>query len=39
MKKVTGLLLLMVMMGVLAGCYSTACQQPAPAPMNVKGEG
>lgn len=37
MKKVTGLLLLMVMMGVLAGCYSTACQQPAP--MNVKGEG
>jgi hypothetical protein len=37
MKKVTGLLLLVVMTGFLAGCYSTACQQPAP--MNMKGEG
>jgi len=37
MKKVTGLLLVMVMMGVLVGCYSTACQQPAP--VNMKGEG
>lgn len=39
MKKLSGLVLLMVMMGVLAGCYSTACQQPQPAPMNMKGEG
>jgi hypothetical protein len=37
MKKLTGLVLLMVMMGVLGGCYSTACQQPAP--VNMKGEG
>jgi hypothetical protein len=36
MKKVAGLLLVMVMMGVLGGCYSTACQQP---PVNMKGEG
>lgn len=37
MKKVAGLLLVVVMMGVLGGCYSTACQQPAP--VNMKGEG
>lgn len=37
MKKLTGLVLVMIMMGVLTGCYSTACQQPAP--MNMKGEG
>jgi len=37
MKKVAGLVLVMMMMGVLGGCYSTACQQPAP--MNMKGEG
>lgn len=37
MKKLTGILLAMCMMGMLVGCYSTACQQPAP--MNMKGEG
>ncbi len=36
MKKISGMLLLMVMMGVLGGCYSTACQQPA---ASMKGEG
>lgn len=36
MKKVTGLLLVIMMMGVLGGCYSTACQQP---PVSMKGEG
>jgi hypothetical protein len=35
MKKISGLLLLVMMMGVLGGCYSTACQQPAA----YKGEG
>jgi len=39
MKKISGLVLLMVMMGILGGCYSTSCQQPTPAPMNMKGEG
>jgi hypothetical protein len=37
MKKIAGLVLVMMMMGVLGGCASTACQQPAP--MNMKGEG
>lgn len=37
MKKVTGLVLAILMMSMLAGCYSTACTQPAP--MNMKGEG
>jgi|GEM_PF-4726202 hypothetical protein len=37
MRKVAGLLLVVVMMGVLGGCYSTACQQPAP--VSLKGEG
>jgi len=36
MKKLSGLVLLMVMMGVLGGCYSSACQQP---PVSMKGEG
>ena len=37
MKKVTGLVLMMVMMGVLAGCYSTC--QPVPTHVSMKGEG
>lgn len=37
MKTVTGLLALMAIMGVLAGCCST-CHQPAP-PVSYKGEG
>jgi hypothetical protein len=37
MKKVTGLLLVVLMMGVLGGCYTKSCEQPAP--MNMKGEG
>jgi hypothetical protein len=37
MKKITGLLLVVMMMGLLGGCYSTSCQQPAP--MGMKGEG
>lgn len=36
MKKIASLVLVMMMVGVLGGCYSTACQQP---PMNMKGEG
>jgi len=37
MKKLTGIVIVMALMGVLVGCYSTACQQPAP--MHMKGEG
>lgn len=37
MRKLAGLVLVMVIVGVLGGCSSTACQQPAP--MNMKGEG
>jgi hypothetical protein len=37
MKKLTGLVIVMALMGVLTGCYSTACQQPTH--MNMKGEG
>jgi hypothetical protein len=37
MKKLTGILVAMVLMGILTGCYSTGCEQPAP--MSVKGEG
>lgn len=36
MKKLTGILLVMMLVGVLGGCAST-CSQPAP--MNMKGEG
>lgn len=36
MKKLSFLVLAMVMVGVLTGCYTTACQQP---PVNLKGEG
>lgn len=40
MRKLTGILFSMVLMGVLAGCYNTSCDQPAPpAPVNMKGEG
>lgn len=39
MRRVTGLLALMAIMGILAGCYST-CQQPMPPPVaGYKGEG
>lgn len=38
MKKVTGIILAMVMMGVfLSGCYSHSCAQPVP--VSYKGEG
>lgn len=37
MKKLTGILLVVLMTGVLAGCWSSACQ--GPAPMSYKGEG
>lgn len=37
MKKLTGVLLVMMLVGVLGGCASTCCQQPAPC--NMKGEG
>lgn len=37
MKRLSGLVLLMVMMGVLGGCYGSSCNQPAP--MGYKGEG
>lgn len=38
MKKVTGIVLAMMMLGVLlTGCYSKACEQPQPVAM--KGEG
>ena len=37
MKKVTGIVLAMVMLGaLLGGCYSKSCDQPAP--MSYKGE-
>lgn len=37
MKKVAGIILAMMMMGVvLAGCYAKTCEQP---PVNYKGEG
>ena len=35
MKKLAGLMLVMVMLGVLGGCTTTCCQQPIP----YKGEG
>lgn len=35
MKKLTGILLVVMMLGSLAGCYSTSCQPP----VNMKGEG
>lgn len=36
MKKVTGIVLAIVMLGgLLGGCYSKSCDQPAP--MNYKG--
>lgn len=39
MKRVTGLLALIAIMGILVGCYST-CQQPMPPPPAAyKGEG
>jgi outer membrane murein-binding lipoprotein Lpp len=39
MKKVTGIVLALVMAGVvLSGCYSKSCDQPAPQPMSYKGE-
>lgn len=38
MKKLTGCLLVLLMLGMLSGCYSTACQ-PDPQPRNFKGEG
>ena len=38
MKKLSGLIVVMALMGALVGCYSTACQQPCP-PMHMKGEG
>lgn len=34
MKKLAGLMLVMVMLGVLGGCTSTCCQQPT-----YKGQG
>lgn len=36
MKKIAGLMLVMMMVGMLGGCYSTSCPQP---PVNYKGEG
>jgi hypothetical protein len=30
MKKLAGLMLVMVMLGVLGGCTSTCCEQPTP---------
>lgn len=36
MRKLTGIVLAIMMMGVLAGCYSKTCEQ---APMSYKGEG
>lgn len=36
MKKLTGVVLAIMMMGALAGCYSKSCEQP---PMSYKGEG
>jgi hypothetical protein len=36
MKTVTGILLAIMMMGMLAGCYSKSCEQP---PAAYKGEG
>jgi len=39
MKKIAGIVFSMVVLGViLAGCYSKACEQPAPAPVSYKGE-
>lgn len=35
MKKLTGVVLAIMMMGALAGCYSKTCEQP----MSYKGEG
>lgn len=37
MKKLTGILLVVMMMGALVGCYSKSCDQPQP--MSYKGEG
>jgi hypothetical protein len=37
MKNIAGLLLVIMMVGGIVSCSSTACQQPAP--MNMKGEG
>ena len=44
MKKLSSFVVVAVLAGFLAGCYSTACQQPQPmmqsAPMkDMKGEG
>jgi len=39
MMKVSGIVLTMVLMGILSGCYHTSCQQPVPEPVNLKGEG
>ncbi len=41
MKKATGIILAMVMMGVLlSGCYSKTCDtQPAPVPYKDNGNG
>lgn len=37
MKKVAGIVFAMIVMGsLLAGCYSRACEEPAP--MSYKGE-
>lgn len=39
MKKVTGMILAVAMLSVvLTGCYTKSCDQPAPQPMNYKGE-
>jgi hypothetical protein len=37
MRKLTSIVIVMALMGALVGCYSTACQQPAP--HHMKGEG
>lgn len=38
MKKVTGIVLSMILAGiVLSGCYTKTCDNP-PAPMSYKGE-
>lgn len=38
MKKITGMIVAVLMLGaLLGGCYTKSCEQPVP--MNMKGEG
>ena len=40
MKKMTGIVVAMMMLGVLlSGCYTKSCDQPGPQHYSMKGEG